>query len=198
MKTPVKTVTKDGKEAKEAFKAKGVAAVAKPGCGMANVQKNTNGTYAATVKCVNGDPLQNPSNTIPKGAKYYNSRDVIPDRGDISVYLPDSLNIDVNFLFPWAANQPDPLRLGGGVVKGTLTEGAQRAGLSAGDPLFAPILVTEWINGTTINKPLTCVGNYGFTLVEGAKVFGLVLKDPVTGLFTMKYMALSLGSCLDI
>lgn len=202
MKTPKskpetpKNSTKDGKpNQKDATKRPKTAII--PGFGMANATMSRDGSYRADVKCVNGDPTKNPSSVLPKGAVYYNTTTPIPSTAALSVYLPDQLKIDPNFLFFWEANAADPMRLGGGIVKGTLNEGAQRAADSTA-PLQAPLFISDWVNGTPWKINLFLTETFGLTLYAGDVVFGLVTIDPATGLPVMRAMAKREGGCLDI
>jgi hypothetical protein len=203
MKTP-KTVTKeeltkDGKvKEKVAAARRGPGATPPtPGFGMGRASMKPNGTWGVDVKCVNGDPGKNPVCGMPRGCKYYGGREEIPSPSDISVYLPDGQNIDSNYVFPWSTTQADPLRLGGGVLMGTLQEGAQRSITSAGEPLQAPFITTTWVNGTPWRVDFFITNTFGLTLYEGDIVFGLAIMDPVSGTLKMQAMAKREGACLD-
>lgn len=201
MKTPKskpeapKNPTKDGK-AQLQTAAKPPKAIVIPGFGMANATINRDGTYRADVKCVNGDPNKNPSTVLPKGAVYFNTTTPIPPTAALSVYLPDQAKIDPNYLFFWENNAADPMRLGGGITKGTLQEGAQRE-IGSNAALQAPIFTSDWVNGTPWRITMFLRETFGLTLFAGDVVFGVVTMDPATGLPVMRAMAKSEGSCLD-
>ncbi|MFN8396851.1 MAG: hypothetical protein U0176_19655 [Bacteroidia bacterium] len=201
MKTPKskpespKAPTKDGKPQQQAA-AKPPKVAVIPGFGMANATINRDGTYRADVKCVNGDPNKNPSAVLPKGSVYYKTTTPIPSTAALSVYLPDQAKIDPNYLFFWENNAADPMRLGGGITKGTLQEGSQRAAGSTA-PLQNPIFTSDWVNGTPWRITIFLTETFGLTLYEGDVVFGLVTMDPATGTPVMRAMAKREGGCLD-
>lgn len=190
-----KNPTKDGKPQRQAV-GKPPKAIVVPGFGMANATINRDGTYRADVKCVNGDPNKNPSTVLPRGAVYYNTATPIPSMAALSVYLPDQAKIDPNFLFFWETNAADPMRLGGGITKGTLQEGAQRE-IGSSAPLQAPLFISDWVNGTPWRINLFLTETFGLTLYAGDVVFGLITIDPATGLPVMRAMAKREGNCLD-
>jgi hypothetical protein len=204
MKTPHsekhKDLDKDGKAKKkvdQTASAKGGATPVPmiPGFGMAALTLRADGTSIARIPCINGDPNRNTTNDLPEGILYFNSRESVPVPSEISIYLPDGANIDINAIFPWAPGQADPLRLGGGIIKGILTEGAQRTTGGARSPLQAPIVVTDWVNGTAWRVTFFLSNTFGLTLYEGDAVFGLAIVDPVTHTLVMRTMAKAEGTC---
>jgi hypothetical protein len=201
MKTPKseknEEKTKDGKVKAAVSRARPGGGTSTPGFGMGRASMKPNGSWQVDVKCVNGDPTKNPVCGMPRGTKYCGGREEIPSPSDVSVYLPDSQNIDANYVFPWSPTQADPLRLGGGVVKGILTEGSQRANMAAGDPLMTPLITTQWVNGTPWQVSFFIANTFGLTLYDGDCVFGLAIVDPVSGQLKMQAMAKREGACLD-
>lgn len=195
MKTPdSKKLDKKDKDGK-ANAAK--APVLLPGFSMARLDRKADGSYSAEVKCINGDPRRQATLTLKGELMYYNSREAIPTPSDVAVYLPDGANIDVNFIFPWAPNQDNPLRHGGGVIKGTLNEGSQRAN-GNNSPLQAPIVLTEWINGTTWRISEFLAAPAGVKYFEGDTIFGLAVMDAATGRMTIAPFAVKEGDCLAV
>jgi hypothetical protein len=199
MKTPKQEqhgeLTKDGKGKKSTLKS-GLSAGESPGFAMAKAALKPNGTWSCTVKCVNGNPGKNPTCSMSRGVKYFGGREEIPNPADIAVYLPDGVNIDSNYVFPWGYTLPDPLRLGGGVVKGTLNEGAQRETAAGPIVLMAPLIKTTWVNGTPWVVNFFIHDTFGMTLYDGDVVFGLAIMDPVSGELQMRAMAKSEGDCI--
>lgn len=193
MKTPDSKKDKD-KDGKKAAKTGEIRLT--PGFAKAKVVKKTGASLTITVSCVNGDPNRSFTSTIRGELKYYNSRETVSADAEIAVYMPDGINIDVNYIFPWAANQPDPLRLGGGIAKGSLSEGAQRI-MGSTDPLQAPFVKTEWVNGTTWGVAVFLDVPAGATYYEGDVIFGLAIVDPVTRNLAVTPFTLREGDCLD-
>ncbi|MEY3444678.1 MAG: hypothetical protein RLZZ519_2959 [Bacteroidota bacterium] len=191
MKTPDSKKDKDGKKAAKAGKIR-----LTPGFAKAEVIKKTGAGITISVPCINGDPNRSATSTIRGELKYYNSRETVSADAEIAVYLPDGINIDVNYIFPWATNQPDPLRLGGGIVKGSLAEGAQRI-MGSTDPLQAPFVKTEWVNGTAWGVAVFLTVPAGTSYYEGDVIFGLAIVDPVTRDLAVTPFTLREGDCLD-
>ncbi len=186
---------KDGKKETTAPLSKDASS--NPGFSIAAVAKKTGSSLNVAIKCINGDPNRAANNTIRGDLNYYNSREIVPVPSSIAVYLPDGSNIDVNYIFPWAPNQSDPLRLGGGIVKGTLSEGSQRV-MGTKDPLQAPFVKTEWINGTAWVESVFLDVPAGATYYEGDVIFGLGIVDPATGRLAVTPFTLREGDCLDV
>lgn len=191
MKTPD---SKKGKDGKNAAKVDGTRLT--PGFAKAKVVKKTGAGLTITVSCVNGDSNRSFTSTIRGELKYYNTRETVSADAEIGVYLPDGTNIDVNYIFPWAANQPDPLRLGGGIIKGSLSEGSQRV-MGSTDPLQAPFVKTEWVNGTAWGVAVFLTPPAGAAYYEGDVIFGLAIVDPVTRNLAVTPFTLREGDCLD-
>jgi hypothetical protein len=197
MKTPnqKEELTKDGKVRPNALKSEAPLG-RQPGFAMAKAALKPNGTWSCTVKCVNGNPEKNPTCSMVRGTKYYGGREEIANPSDIAVYLPDSVTIDANYIFPWGYTLPDPLRLGGGIVKGILAEGAQRETAAGPIVLMAPLIKTTWVNGTPWVVNFFIHDTFGMTLYDGDVVFGLAIMDPVSGELQMRAMAKSEGDCI--
>jgi hypothetical protein len=197
MKTPnsEKKENKDGKKQSKSTIVKGGSQT--PGFAMAKVLKKTGAGLTISIPCINGDPNRITTSTIRGELKYYNSREIVPSDVEIAVYLADGANVDINFIFPWSTNQADPLRLGGGIIKGTLAEGAQRI-MGSTDPLQAPFVKTEWINGTAWVESVFLDVPAGATYYEGDVIFGLGIVDPATGRLAVTPFTLREGDCLDV
>ncbi len=193
MKTPDSKKDKD-KDGKKAAKSDGLRLT--PGFAKAKVVKKTGAGLTITVPCINGDHNRTLTSTIRGELRYYNSRETVASDAEIAVYMADGANIDVNYIFLWATNQPDPLRLGGGIIKGSLSEGSQRV-MGSTDPLQAPFVKTEWINGTAWVESVFLDVPAGSTYYEGDVIFGLGIVDPATGRLAVTPFTLREGDCLD-
>jgi hypothetical protein len=198
MKSPKekKELTKDGKPKASSSSVKS-GAEATPGFAVAKCTQNADGTWLAVMDCINGDPKRSTKSTLPKGITYFGGKEAIKSPADVAVFLPDGKKIDTKFLFPWMAEQPDPMRLGGGKIKGDILEGAQRANVDPKSPIMAPFVVTELVNGTALKLSIMPTDTFGLVFFPGDVVFGLAIKDNATDKLVIKAMAKREGPCLD-
>ncbi len=192
---------KADKAEKSAFKAaaKGTPGATPiiPGFAKATLSKLADGTWQALLTCINGDPRRNTSTTLPSAIKFYGGG-AIEDRSEVALYLPDGANVDVNYIFPWNNGDSDPLRAGGGVVTGGILEGSQRRDPKPTDPILAPFLTSDWVNGTPYTLTVEVPASFGVTFYPGEHAFGLYIIDAVAGVKVLKAVAKSEGTCLDL
>lgn len=153
------------------------------------------GNWTVNVTCVNGDPARSFVTKLPLGVTFYGGGE-IANPADTTLYLPDGANIDPNMIFPWDPTDTNPLRLGGGVINGTILEGAQRANAGPKDPILAPFISTKWANGAAYRLDVYIGESFGLTCYPGESAFGLVMMD-AAGQAVLKSVAKSEGSCLD-
>jgi hypothetical protein len=196
--TPEKTLSKDGKEKK----ATAPMVSARPeapgrGFGKARLIMQADGTWKAEIGCVNGDPRRSIIATLPVGITYLGGGR-IPNPSDAAVYLPDGLNVDPTYIFPWTSDDPDPLRLGGGVVNGEIIEGAQRMNPKPKDPIQAPFLVSESVNGSPFQTRVYIPSELGVTFYPNEEAFALLIVDSAAATTTVIAVAKKEGTCLDL
>ena len=66
------------------------------------------------------------------------------------------------------------------------------------DPLQAPFVKTEWINGTAWGVAVFLNVPAGVSYYEGDVIFGLAIVDPVTRNLAVTPFTLREGGCLDV
>lgn len=168
-----------------------------PGFAKATLSKLADGNWQALLTCINGNPRRNTSLTLPSTIKYYGGA-AIEARSEAALYLADGVKVDVNYIFPWNNGDSDPLRAGGGVVTGGILEGSQRRDPKPTDPILAPFLTTDWVNGTPYLLTTEVPSSFGVTFYPGERAFGLYIIDAVAGVKVLKAVAKSEGTCLDL
>lgn len=198
-----KDLTKDGKSKKTAS-APALASSAKvtsgsPGFGKAVLTQNADGTWKAAVSCVNGDPRKSVTCSLPAGITYYGGGR-IANPSDATLYLPDGANVDAEHIFPWVPNDPDPMRLGGGIIKGEVQEGAQRMNPKPRDPLQAPFILSEWVDGAAYKMTAYVPADLGVVFLAGDQAFamGIVTVQDGVSVTTITAVAKKEGTCLDM
>lgn len=189
---------KDGKPLKAAASsAKGSTKSLTPGFAKGSFSLQADRNWQVKVMCVNGNTEKNFVTTLPNTVTYYGGGS-ISNPSETTLYLADGVTIDTNFIFPWDPTDADPLRLGGGNALGNILEGSQRQDASPKDPIYAPFLVSEWVNGAPYHMTVEIPAAFGITFFPGDRAFALVIVDPVTRKPVVKAVAKSEGSCLDL
>ena len=168
-----------------------------PGFAKATLSKLADGKWQAVLTCINGNPRRNTSVTLPSTIKYYGGA-AIEARSEATLYLPDGVNVDVNYIFPWNNGDSDPLRAGGGILTGSVGEGSQRRDPKPTDPILAPFLTSDWVNGTPYMLTTEVPASLGVTFYPNERAFGLYIIDAVAGVKVLKAVAKSEGTCLDL
>ncbi len=148
-------------------------------------------------QCINGDPRRNYTAQLTAPITYYGGGEV-PNPSNASLYMPDGVTIDPNFIFPWDPTATDPLRLGGGIVLGGVQEGAQRQDPRPGDPILGPFIASDWVNGTPTRINVEIPTALGVTFYPGDRAFALAILDRATGRWVARAVAKSEGNCLDV
>ncbi len=190
-------LNKDGKPKKASKGSKPSVKFAGPGFARGKLSLQADRTWLVNGSCINGNPTRNFTTKLPNGIKYYGGG-VITSPADTALYLPDSITVDPNFIFPWDPTSDNPLRLGGGIVSGIIIEGAQRIDGGPDVPIMAPFLVTEWVNGAPFRITVEVPSALGVTFYPGESAFALVIVDAVSGKPIMRAVAKSEGSCHDL
>lgn len=168
-----------------------------PAMGKASIVLLGDGTYSASVKCLNGDPRRNLETSIPKGTMLASGKP-LPEKGEVTVLLLDGLSIDTTSIFPWDSRQDPAMSRLGGIGKGTMHEGAQDPGRTGPPvPITWPRVETEWVNGAVYRVSIYTNDTGGQVFYPDDTVFIYYIKDDA-GENIIKVMVKAEGDCLNL
>lgn len=164
--------------------------------GVADMTMLADGSWAGTIRNMNGDPNRSMRASMPAGITYHGGTEVPVSPASIAVYLPDGATVDLTKLFPWGAGQENPLRLGGGHIKGNIHEGMQRNSADTG-PVQAPFVVSEWVDGTAFQISAYVADPKGQKFMENDEIFAFIAPN-AEGNWIVKDWARKEGTALDM
>ena len=167
-----------------------------PAMGKAAIEIQADGSWKASVKCLNGDPRRNVETFIPKGSNFVHGKP-LPEKGDVSVILPDGLKIDPAAIFPWDSRQ-DPSNHRGGIGKGQIKEGAQDPGRSGPPvPVTWPLIISDWVNGAVVRLSFYMNNPTPQSFYPGDSGFFYYIIDEL-GEASVKVLVKTEGDCLNL